>query len=79
MFPPKGASFYAEAPFVCEKMSAIEVLGKIKYNIARNQNIRTNILRGGGLLEAWGIIYSLLLAVIYWGIRKKRNKKHLTQ
>jgi hypothetical protein len=60
-------------------MSAIEVFVRIQYNIVRNRNIRTNTLRGGGLLEAWGINYSLLLAVIYRRIGKKRNKKQLTQ
>jgi hypothetical protein len=43
----KGASFYTEAPFAYEKMSAIEVFVRIKYNIVRNQNIRINISREG--------------------------------
>ena len=50
----KGASFYAEAPFACEKMSAIEVFARIKYNIVRNRNIRINILKGEGILEEKG-------------------------
>jgi hypothetical protein len=35
-------------------MSAIEVFGKLKYNIVRSQNIGTNILKGEGILEEKG-------------------------